>query len=102
MPKYNFQKEVEVYVVTLNTSGNPVLKYKLDISSITFSQSFAQENFRVNTLHAGNDFFDLTLLGDVYSNGSWGFSAETSYKKRYRYNGRMSFNFENGPGLVHP
>ncbi len=44
---------------------------------------------------AGNDFFDLTLLGDVYSNGSWGFSTETSYKKRYRYNGRMSFNFEN-------
>ena len=62
MPKYNFQKEVEVYVVTLNTSGNPVLKYKLDVSSITFSQSFAQENYRVNTLHAGNDFFEGSVI----------------------------------------
>jgi lipopolysaccharide assembly outer membrane protein LptD (OstA) len=44
---------------------------------------------------AGNDYFDLTLLGDIYSNSSWGFRAETSYKVRYKYSGRMSFRYEN-------
>jgi hypothetical protein len=42
-----------------------------------------------------SDFADLTVLGDVYSNGSWGTKISSNYKKRYRFNGTFSFNFEN-------
>ncbi|MFL2639377.1 MAG: putative LPS assembly protein LptD [Flavobacteriaceae bacterium] len=44
---------------------------------------------------AFNDYFDFTLLGDYYTNGSYGFRNETSYRKRYRYNGNLSIRFEN-------
>ncbi|MFC2127581.1 putative LPS assembly protein LptD [Bacteroidota bacterium] len=44
---------------------------------------------------AGNDFFDLALTGDIYSNSSWGFNAESAYKVRYKYSGRLNFNYEN-------
>ncbi|MCV6628443.1 MAG: putative LPS assembly protein LptD [Flavobacteriaceae bacterium] len=42
-----------------------------------------------------NDNFDLALLGDFYTNGSYGFRAESIYKKRYKYNGRFNFRYEN-------
>jgi hypothetical protein len=42
-----------------------------------------------------NDYMDLTVLGDVYSNGSWGTRITSNYNKRYRFNGTFSFNFEN-------
>lgn len=44
---------------------------------------------------APSDFFDLTLLGDYYTNGSYGMRVESNYKKRYSYSGRLSFRFEN-------
>jgi len=42
-----------------------------------------------------SDYADLTVLGDVYSNGSWGTRVSSNYRKRYRFNGAFSFNFEN-------
>ncbi len=42
-----------------------------------------------------NDYVDLTLLGDAYSNGSWGVRVTSNYNKRYRFNGTFSLNFEN-------
>ncbi len=42
-----------------------------------------------------SDYADLTVLGDVYTNGSWGTKISSNYKKRYRFNGTFSFNFEN-------
>lgn len=42
-----------------------------------------------------NDYFDLALLGDIYTNGSWGMRAESSYALRYRFTGNFSFRFEN-------
>jgi lipopolysaccharide assembly outer membrane protein LptD (OstA) len=44
---------------------------------------------------APSDFFDLTLLGDYYTNGSYGMRVESNYKKRYAFSGRLSFRFEN-------
>jgi len=40
-----------------------------------------------------NDYVDLALRGDIYSRGSWGLKAESVYKKRYRYSGRMSASY---------
>ncbi|MDG1804480.1 putative LPS assembly protein LptD [Flavicella sp.] len=62
----------------------------------TYGQSVNQGFFMQNGGYyfAGNDYFDLTVLGDIYSNGSWGVSTSTSYKKRYKFSGNMSFNYE--------
>ena len=42
---------------------------------------------------AVNDYMDLKLLGEIYTKGSWGLSAETNYRKRYRYNGNLYFSY---------
>ena len=42
---------------------------------------------------AAGQYFDLTLKGSVYSKGSWGADVGTSYKKRYKYNGRFNFKY---------
>ncbi|ARV08002.1 hypothetical protein BTO04_06275 [Polaribacter sp. SA4-10] len=42
-----------------------------------------------------SDYLDLTLQGDIYSNGSWGIRTSSKYNKRYKFSGGVSFNFEN-------
>lgn len=42
-----------------------------------------------------SDYMDLTVLGDAYSNGSWGTRISSNYNKRYKFNGVFSLNFEN-------
>lgn len=42
-----------------------------------------------------NDNLDLAVLGDIYTNGSWGLRAESGYKKRYKYSGNFTFRYEN-------
>lgn len=44
---------------------------------------------------AVNDYFDLTILGDYFTNGSWGSRVESSYRKRYAFNGSFRFLYEN-------
>lgn len=63
--------------------------------------SYGDETTRGFYLHNGgyylalSDYMDLKLLGEIYTKGSWGVSAETSYRKRYRYNGNFYFSFIN-------
>lgn len=40
-----------------------------------------------------NDYMDVMALGEIYTKGSWGLSAETNYRKRYRYNGNFYISF---------
>ena len=42
-----------------------------------------------------SQFFDLSLTGDYYSNGSYGFRADSQYKLMYNFRGRLSMRFEN-------
>ena len=42
-----------------------------------------------------SDYYDLAVLGDYYTNGSYGLRAESSYAKRYKFNGRINLRFEN-------
>jgi hypothetical protein len=42
-----------------------------------------------------NNNFDLTLKGNMFSNGSWLLNGMTSYNKLYKYNGNFSFSFAN-------
>lgn len=42
-----------------------------------------------------NDKVDLKVLGEFYTKGSWGLSAQTNYKKRYRFGGNFYFSYQN-------
>ena len=44
---------------------------------------------------AVSDYIDLTVLGDYYSNGSYGFRTDSDYAKRYKYRGNLSVRYEN-------
>lgn len=40
-----------------------------------------------------SDKMDLKLTGEIYTKGSWGVGAATTYAKRYRYSGNVTFNY---------
>lgn len=40
-----------------------------------------------------NRKMDLKLLGEIYTKGSWGLSAASTYKVRYKYSGNFSMNY---------
>lgn len=40
-----------------------------------------------------SDYFDLELTGDLYSSGSWGLHASSSFKKRYKYSGNIGVDY---------
>jgi len=42
-----------------------------------------------------SEFFDLTILGDYYTNGSYGINISSIYRKKYNYNGTFSVRYEN-------
>ena len=42
-----------------------------------------------------NDKVDLKLLGEIYTKGTWGLSAASNYKKRYRYSGSFYASYQN-------
>jgi lipopolysaccharide assembly outer membrane protein LptD (OstA) len=42
-----------------------------------------------------SDYYDLAILGDYYTNGSYALRAESGYAKRYKFNGRINLRFEN-------
>ncbi len=42
-----------------------------------------------------NDKIDLKLIGEIYTKGSWGLSAASNYRKRYRYSGSFYASFQN-------
>jgi lipopolysaccharide assembly outer membrane protein LptD (OstA) len=39
--------------------------------------------------------YDLAVLGDYYTNGSYGLRFESSYAKKYKFSGNVNFRFEN-------
>ena len=41
-----------------------------------------------------NDNWDLKLTGEIFTKGSWGIGAQTTYKKRYKYSGNFYFNYQ--------
>lgn len=41
-----------------------------------------------------NDKWDLKLLGEIYTKGSWGISAASNYNKRYKYSGSIFVSYQ--------
>ena len=42
-----------------------------------------------------SDKMDLKLIGEIYTKGSWGLSAASNYRKRYRYSGSFFASYQN-------
>ncbi|NNC50574.1 MAG: LPS-assembly protein LptD [Flaviramulus sp.] len=63
--------------------------------------SFGEQNNRGYFLQNGgyyfaiSDYVDLAVLGDYYTNGSYGTRLESTYAKRYRFRGNVGFRYEN-------
>lgn len=41
------------------------------------------------------EYLDLSVTGEIYTKGSWGIHAASTYRKRYRFNGGFRFDYEN-------
>ena len=42
-----------------------------------------------------SQYIDLAILGDYYTNGSYGYRMDSKYIRRYKYSGNFSFRYEN-------
>lgn len=42
-----------------------------------------------------NDKVDLKLIGEIYTKGSWGLSAASNYRKRYKFSGSFYASYQN-------
>ena len=40
-----------------------------------------------------NDNIDLAVTGEIYTKGSWGINARSSYRKRYKYSGGFDVGY---------
>ncbi len=40
-----------------------------------------------------NDYFDVSLTGDIYTNGTWGLRVGSNYRKRYKYSGNLNLRY---------
>jgi hypothetical protein len=62
--------------------------------------TYGDENSRGFYLRDGGYYFamsdkwDLKLLGEIYTKGSWGVSAASNYRKRYKYSGSFFFSYQ--------
>lgn len=62
--------------------------------------SYGDENDRGFYLRDGGYYFalsdkwDLKLLGEIYTQGSWGLSAASNYRRRYKYSGSFYFSYQ--------
>lgn len=68
-------------------------------SSGILMPTFGEESSRGFYLRDGgyyfalSDYFDLKLLGEIYTKGSWGISGEVNYTKRYKYRGNFFVSY---------
>ncbi len=73
--------------------------FSKDYSSGIIFPSFGEDYNRGFYLRDGgyyfaiNDNVDLALRGELYTRGSWGLSAHSSYVKRYRYRGTFDLSY---------
>ncbi len=68
-------------------------------SSGILMPTFGDESVRGFYLRDGgyyfalSDYMDLALTGEIYTKGSWGLSARSNYKKRYKYSGNIQASY---------
>ncbi|MDR2791164.1 MAG: LPS-assembly protein LptD [Tannerellaceae bacterium] len=73
--------------------------FSSEYSSGIIVPSYGDESQRGFNLRDGgyyfaiSDYLDLALTGEIYSKGSWGVSARSSYRKRYKFSGNVNASY---------
>lgn len=92
-PVYMVLEGVPLYPIGLPFCFFP---FTSSYSSGVIFPTFGDESTRGFYLRDGgyylalSDYMDLALTGEIYTKGSWGLAARSSYRKRYKFSG--SFN----------
>lgn len=70
-------------------------KYSSGILVPTFGEDYNRGFYLRNGGYyfALNKYIDLALTGEIYTRGSWGINAQSSYAKRYKYSGSFSASY---------
>ena len=70
-------------------------KYQSGILVPTFGEDYNRGFYLRNGGYylALGQYADLALTGEIYTRGSWGLSAQSSYSKRYKFSGSFSVNY---------
>ena len=70
-------------------------KYQSGILVPTFGEDYNRGFYLRNGGYylALGEYADLALTGEIYTRGSWGLSAQSSYAKRYKFSGSFSVNY---------
>jgi lipopolysaccharide export system protein LptA len=70
-------------------------KYSSGIIFPTFGDDYNRGFYLSNGGYyfAINDNVDLALTGELYTKGSWGLTAQSSYVKRYKYSGSFKMSY---------
>ena len=92
-PAYLVIEDVPLYPIGLPFAFFPFTStYSSGIIMPTFGDDMNQGFYLRDGGYyfAISDYVDLALRGDIYTKGTWGLNAQSSYRKRYKYSG--SFN----------
>ena len=69
-------------------------------SSGVIMPSYGDEMDRGFNLHDGgyyfafNDYFDMRLTGTIFTKGSWALNGQSTYRKRYKFNGNVNIGYQ--------
>lgn len=95
-PVYLVMEDVPLYPIGLPFCFFP---FSSTYSSGIIMPTFGDESSRGFFLRDGgyyfalSDYMDLAVLGEIYTKGSWGLSAKSNYKKRYKYSGNFNASY---------
>lgn len=96
-PVYLVLEDVPLYPIGLPFAFFP---FTSSYSSGILMPTFGEESSRGFYLRDGgyyfalSDYMDLALTGEIYTKGSWGLSARSSYRKRYKYSGNFNASYQ--------
>ncbi len=95
-PAYFVMEDVPIYFLGLPFAFFPMQGER---NSGFIIPSYGEETQKGFFLRDGgyyfafNDYIDMTVLGGIYTKGSWEASLRSRYIKRYKYSGNFAFNY---------
>jgi len=93
-----------IYIVNVPTPiGVPFAYFPLTTGRVTglIFPTFGNDPQRGYFLQNGgyylpvSDYVDISIIGDFYTNGSYGFRTQSLYTKRYKFRGSVNVSYEN-------
>lgn len=95
-PSYLVVEDVPIYFLGLPFGFFPINR---DRNSGFIMPEFGEETVKGFFLrnggyyHVFNDYVDARITGGIYTLGSWQLAGNTTYRKRYKFNGSFSLNY---------